>query len=251
LEPGYILQWHEFKDANLEEFDYVWILGFGNRVSFLDKVEMLWSLQNKTVIINSVETLLFLHSKYYPSLLPQVFPYPETFASSDFEFLWQIYQESGETWVVKPPAASWGKDVFILKPGDTNARVILQNMTGYGIRKYCIMQRYVPEIALGEKRVLIANGHIVGQYKRVANGDHRTNIHQGAVPQQCDLVSKEIELCEHIGKHLEKVGAAFVGIDLVYPYILEINVLNPGGIATIMNLTGENLAPSVVEHIIV
>ncbi|MBN1580278.1 MAG: hypothetical protein JXA89_06215 [Anaerolineae bacterium] len=251
LEPDYSLVDCRFEFANLADLDYVWVLGLGNRISFLDKIQLLWSLSSETRIINSVETLLFLHSKYYPCMLPDVFPSPETYASSDFEFLWNIYHQDGGIWIVKPPARSWGKDVFILRPNDTNARVILQNMTDYGSGQFCILQKYVPEIELGEKRVLLANGHIVGQYKRVANGDHRTNIHQGASPSVCELDSQEAALCERIGKHLIGVGTAFVGIDLVYPYVIEINVLSPGGMTTIMDLTGENLASQVVDHIIV
>jgi glutathione synthase len=251
LEPDCSLLDRQFEFANLADFDYIWVLGLGDRISFLDKIQLLWSLSSKTRIINSVETLMFLHSKYYPSLLPDVFPYPETYASSDFEFLWEIYKQSGCAWVVKPPARSWGKNVFLLRPEDSNARVILQNMTDYDAGKFCIMQKYVPEIELGEKRVLIANGQIIGQYKRIANGDHRTNIHQGASPSICGLDPQESALCERIGKHLVGVGTVFVGIDLVYPYVIEINVLSPGGMTTIMDLTGENLAPQVVKHIIV
>lgn len=251
LEPGFSLLNCVFEFANLADFDYVWVLGLGNRISFLDKIQLLWSLQSHTRIINSVETLLFLHSKYYTCLLPHVFPAPETYASSDLEFLWEVYKKSGDTWIVKPPARSLGRDVFILRQGDTNARVILQNMTGYGADEFCIMQRYVPEIALGEKRVLMAGGHIIGQYKRTANDDHRTNIHQGASPSICDLDPQEIALCERIGKHLLGIGTLFVGIDLVYPYVLEINVLSPGGMTTIMDLTGVNLAARVVGQIVV
>lgn len=251
LEPGHSLLQCRFEYANLAEWDYVWVLGLGNRISFLDKIQLLWSLQSQTRIINSVETLMFLHSKYYTCLLPDVFPGPETYASSDLEFLWDVYKKSGDTWIVKPPARSLGRDVFLLRQGDTNARVILQNMTDYGTGEYCIMQRYIPEIAHGEKRVLMANGHIIGQYKRTANDDHRTNIHQGASPSICDLGAEEAVVCERIGKHLLGIGAVFVGIDLVYPYVIEINVLSPGGMTTMMDLTGVNLAPQVVEQIIV
>lgn len=251
LREGVPLDVERFRFENLRYFDYIWILGFGIRESFLDKIQILWSLSQQTKIINSIDSLLFLHSKYHLSTLTGLVQYPETYVSSDFEFLWQLFNEKKGTWIVKPPAESFGRDVFILRPGDSNVRVILQAMTGYGSRKkYCIMQRFIPEISFGEKRVLFAGGHVVGQYKRIARHDHRTNIHQGAEAVACDLTSEESDLCNRLGEYLIKLGAYFVGVDMVYPYIIELNVLNPGGIGTIMNLTGHNLASSIVDRVI-
>ncbi len=236
---------------DLNEVDAVWVLGFGRRESFLDKMQLLWTLSRRTRVINSVDALMYLHSKYHiGTLADDVFRYPETWASSDFDLLWRVFREQGGTWVVKPPARSMGRDVFLLRQDDPNARVILQHMTGNGNGEFCIMQRYVPEIISGEKRVLIADGQVVGQYKRVAQDDHRTNLHQGALPLPCDLDTQEAELCARLGRYLNQVGACFAGVDLVYPYVLEVNVLSPGGILTIWELTGQNLAPLVIERVI-
>lgn len=245
----------------LAGMDAVWVLGFGQRESFLDKIQLLWTLSQRTRVINSVDALMHLHSKYHlgslaggsladGSMDSDMFKYPETWASCDFDFLWRVFREGGGTWVVKPPARSLGRDVFMLRQDDVNARVILQNMTGNGSGAFCIMQRYIPEIVSGEKRVLIAGGAVVGQYRRVAQDDHRTNLHQGAVPSVCDLDAREAELCARLGQYLNGVGAYFAGVDLVYPYVLEVNVLSPGGILTILELTGQDLAAEVVARVI-
>ncbi len=235
----------------LAGMDAVWVLGFGRRESFLDKIQLLWTLSQCTRVINSVDALMHLHSKYHlGSLAGDMFQYPETWASCDFDFLWRVFREGGGAWVVKPPARSLGRDVFMLRQDDVNARVILQNMTGNGGGAFCIMQRYIPEIVSGEKRVLIAGGSVVGQYRRVAQDDHRTNLHQGALPSMCELDAREAELCARLGQYLNGVGAYFAGVDLVYPYVLEVNVLSPGGILTILELTGQNLAAEVVARVI-
>lgn len=251
LKTGTPLDAGKSEFVELGRFDYIWVLGFGLRATFLDKIEILWWLSQNTRVINSVESLMFLHSKYHVSSLPEPVQHPETYASSDFDLLWNLFNERGGTWVVKPPARSYGKDVFVLRPGDTNVRAILQSMTGYKPERYCIMQRFIPETSSGEKRVLFAAGQVVGQYKRVARNDHRTNVHQGAIPVQCILTAEERELCDCLGDYLVEMGAFFVGVDMVYPYIIELNVVNPGGIATITNLTGENLANRVLDLIIV
>jgi glutathione synthase len=251
LKAGAPLDADAFESVELEQFDYVWVLSFGIRATFLDKMEILWSLGQKTRVINSIESLIFLHSKHHVSSLPEPAQYPETYASSDFDLLWNLFNERGGTWIVKPPAEGFGKDVFVLKPGDTNVRAILQSMTGHKSERYCIMQRFVPEISSGEKRVLFAAGQVVGQYKRVAQSDHRTNLHQGAIPTACSLTAKERELCDRIGSYLVEMGAYFVGIDMVYPYIIELNVLAPGGIATIASLTGHDPVQQVLDLIIV
>ncbi|MBN1933030.1 MAG: hypothetical protein JW934_00110 [Anaerolineae bacterium] len=251
LDPGETFQGTDSELLDLAGVDAVWVLGFGRRESFLDKIQLLWTLSHHTCVINSVDALMHLHSKYHlGSLADDVFKYPETWASSDFDLLWRVFREQGGTWVAKPPARSLGRDVFLLRQDDVNARVILQNMTGNGGGEFCIMQRYIPEIVSGEKRVLIAGGQVVGQYKRVAQDDHRTNLHQGAVPSVCGLDAQESELCDQLGQYLTKVGAYFAGVDLVYPYVLEVNVLSPGGILTILELTGRDLASEVIERVI-
>ena len=239
-----------FEFCAVTEFAALWVLGFGQRASFLDKMELLWHVSRQMPIINSIESLLFLNSKYAVQAFPALFKTPETYVANDFDFLWSIVENSQSYWILKPPAESMGRDVFILKPGDTNARALLQSMTGYAGHKYCILQKYVPEIEAGEKRVLLAAGQVVGQYKRLASAnDHRTNIHQGATAELCALTHAETELCKKIGQHFADLGCYFIGLDLVYPYILEFNVLNPGGLGTIKQLTEQNLAPQVLQPI--
>ena len=123
-------------------------------------------------------------------------------------------------------------------------------MTAHGSGQYCLMQRYVEEIAEGEKRVLFAGGRSVGQYKRKAVIDHRTNVIQGARTEACDLTDKETDLCRRIGQYLAGMGAEFAGVDMVYPYVIEFNVINPGGLKTIFELTGVNLAAQIIDRVL-
>ena len=108
--------------------------------------------------------------------------------------------QSGGKWIAKPPAGSFGKDVYLLTSQDQNTAVILDSLTGEDKDQYCLLQRYVEEIEQGEKRVLFAGGKVVGQYLRRPTRDHRTNIMQGASAELCELTAEEADYCEKIGK---------------------------------------------------
>jgi glutathione synthase len=233
----------------LNEADIVWTLTLGMRHSFLDKIQLLHCLKNDCQLINSLEALMHFKSKYFLSSHPEVFQYPETFASTSPTELLGIIQDKGGKWIAKPPAGSLGRNIFLLDPKDPNARVILESMTGSESDQYCMIQPHVEEIGLGEKRVLIAGGEPIGQYLRQNNGDHRTNVSAGATVTLCDLTEAERAYCLKIGDFLKSEGALFVGLDLAFPWVIEFNVINPGGIQTIMSMGGKDLAPQVIDQI--
>jgi glutathione synthase len=231
----------------LEDFASVWVLSLGFRSSFLDKMQLLYSIHHKVKLVNSLDTIMHLKSKYFLASKPELFKYPETFASSNPDTLFEIISKGGK-WIVKPPAGSFGRDVFFLTNEDPNTRVILQTLCGPEMNQYTLLQQYVPEIERGEKRVLLAGGKPVGQYRRVANQDHRTNIMQGAHSEPCELTREELAYCLQIGKYFREFGAEFVGLDLAYPWIIECNVINPGGLLTIEELTGVDLTGTILDE---
>lgn len=238
----------ETRPTVLDSFDAIWILSLGWRQSFLDKIQLLQSLAARVRIINSPDALMHLKSKYFLASLPELIQYPETHASSDADYLFDRVQQGGE-WIVKPPAGSLGREVFRINRDDPNAHVILQTLCGPENDEYALLQQYVPEISQGEKRVLIAGGEPIGQYRRLPGKDHRTNLMQGGDAEACDLSGEETAYCQRVGEFLMSKGAEFVGMDLVYPWVIELNVVCPGGLATIESLTGEILAPEIVNRI--
>jgi len=231
------------------EFDIVWLMSLGYRHSFLDKIQMLYGLPDSCRIINSLDALMHFKSKYFLASHPDVFSHPETHASTDPEILLDIVRSGGK-WIAKPPAGSFGRDVYLLTANDPNAAVILDALTGQEQDQYCLIQRYVEEIEQGEKRVLFAGGKVVGQYLRKPARDHRTNIMQGAEAELCELTNDEAIYCQRIGALVMSYGAEFVGMDLAYPWVIEFNVITPGGIETIRQLGGPDLTKSVLDKIL-
>ncbi len=236
--------------TDLAGFDLVWVMSFGMRNSYLDKIQLLNLLQKQTHLINSVEALHLLGNKYALPANP-LFKTPLTYAGKNTDELWQQFRKSKKKWIVKPPAESWGRNVFLLDPDDSNARVILEMMTGNDSSQYCILQEYIDTIGNGEKRVLLCGNRIITYYQRISqHKQHRHNLHAGATAVACRLSEHEVNLCQKIGEYYEKTGAVFMGIDLVYPYVIEINVTNPGGLKTALDISGKNHSHELIKSIL-
>lgn len=233
---------------DLASFSHLWLMSLGFRRNFLDKIQLLYSINDRMHIINSLDAIMHLKSKYFLASRPEQFKYPATYASTDPATLYEVVQKGGK-WIAKPPAGSLGREVFLISNEDANARVILETLCGPDNDKYTLLQRYVEEIEQGEKRVLFAGGKPIGQYRRIATTDHRTNIMTGAHSEPCDLSQQEAEYCHMLGAFLKEFGAEFVGLDLAYPWVIEFNVINPGGLLTIEELTGKDLTPVIIDAV--
>ena len=231
------------------DHDFVWVHSLGMRESFLDKIQLLHALPDQCRVINSLEAIMYLKSKYLLAARPEAFNAPDTHVSPDAARLIKCIRDAGGTWIIKPPAGSLGRDVFKVTADDPNLAAILQHLCGPENNRYTMIQRWVPSIEQGEKRVLIAAGEIVDQYQRFAVQDHRTNVSQGARVVHCDLTEPERMLCKQLAQELLRRGAWFAGLDLAFPWLIEVNVISPGGIGTIEELTGVDQSERVVTAV--
>jgi glutathione synthase len=230
----------EAPDANgdyapLRDAALLWPLGFGTRTNFLDKLQLLELACRDTRCVTAPDALVLAHAKYdLVRTLPPL-RHPETYASHDARWLWGIVQSGGE-WIAKPPAASFGRGVFRLDANDRNGLAVLEQLTEHGRGTLALLQRYVPEIAQGEKRVLLAFGAVIGAYARLPNAAGITNLAAGARAVATSLDAAESAACTALAQQLQSRGIGFAGIDLVYPWLIEVNIANPGGLATLVEL---------------
>ena len=105
-----------------------------------------------------------------------------------------------------------------------------------------IVQRYVPEVRLGDKRIILVEGKAVGAINRVpAAGEVRANMHVGGKPVKTELSAREQQICDAIGPALRERGLVFVGIDVIGDYLTEINVTSPTGIQEINRFNGVHI----------
>ena len=118
-------------------------------------------------------------------------------------------------------------------------------------KQYILVQRYIPEITEGDKRVILIDGEPVGWMSRVPSpGDHRGNMHVGATVEACELTPRDREICDALTPRLKAEGLLFVGIDIIGNYLTEINVTSPTGIQEINQLMGLQLERTLTDAVL-
>ena len=228
--------------CSLTGFDLYFPLGFGGAASFLDRMQLLRSLHQRR-FVNTVDALVYQHGKASLILACPEVAQPLSHLGNDAHQLAEVVAAGG-TWIAKPSASSFGRDVFRLQRRDTNLHAILENLTRDG--RYALLQECVAGTEEREKRVLIAAGVVVGAYRK-RPADHRGNLDAGATAATTRLSAEESAVAERLAAKLEGLGVRFAGVDLVDGVVLEINVANPGWLATYEAATGADLTPKVVD----
>lgn len=234
-----ILGWRSCGQWRTEhQTDLIWITSLGDRSTFLDKMQLLHAVSLRVQVLNTPSAIVFWHSKFpLAELQSAELKTPETYASADPEWLYEKICRQAGCWVVKPVSGSQGEGVYMIDSDDPNAHSALVATGGYQI-----LQRWIPEVRLGEKRVLLSGGEIIGQYLRTATNSPLTNLAKGACASNCSLTNAEQRAMRTLAGKLKSLGIAFAGVDLCWPWLIEINVVNPGGLATIHSLTGDDLS---------
>lgn len=188
---------------------------------------------------NAPEKLLVTH---YPELMPP------TLITSDRDEIRAFRQEHGDI-IVKPLYGNGGAGVFRIRPDDENL-VSLLEVYERMYREPIMIQRYLPEIRKGDKRIILIEGEPVGAVSRMpAEGESRANLHVGGRAQKTVLTEREREICARIGPDLRATGQIFVGIDVIGDYLTEINVTSPTGIHEINRLDGVKIEATLWDAI--
>ncbi|MEL6342284.1 MAG: glutathione synthase [Myxococcota bacterium] len=239
-------------DVPLADFDVIWMrkdppfdMDYIFTTYLLDLVPRTTTVLNAPASIRSANEKMF--AQQWPALSPP------TLVTSDIQRAWSFIHDTGWARVVlKPWDGNGGRGVLVSAPGDGNLRSMLEVLTENG-RNYILVQRYLPEIKQGDKRVILIDGAPVGWMLRVPQpGDHRGNMHVGATVEACELTARDREICDAIAPRLREMDLLFVGIDIIGDYLTEINVTSPTGIQEINRLMDvqleRTLADAVVRH---
>ncbi len=225
-----------------ERFQLIWVLGFGRWDTFLDRMQLL-GLLDQDLFVTVIDALIHLHGKTAWSA-----HLPETYAANDPDFLLSILDTGGD-WVIKPTAGSFGRDVAHIR-NDDGGRAALRRFIGPPPGRYCLLQRFLPAAANGEKRTLIAGGRIIGSYGRRPTADFRANLAAGAAAEPATLSGEESRLVQQLASDLTASGVGFAAIDTVFPHLMEVNIVNPGGLASMCALYDRDFTPDVVDALI-
>lgn len=254
------------KWESLENFDLVWIMKAPHPHLAKDVWQILWLLSKRVPFVNSIEALLFLETKNTLGYLVPQEHLVENHVTNCFDVLWNIQDnQPQERWILKPTNGSSGADVFLVDAQGSNNRALLQSMTGNtkpatdptvtdnlsGLQnKYAVLQKFAPEVQHGEKRVIIAGGEIIVVHGRSpTDGEHRSNLANGGQPYETNLTPQELQMCSQLAQRLLDNGVGYIGLDISYPYVLEFNLIEPGGLYRMLVLTGKNYTPRAIECI--
>jgi glutathione synthase len=173
---------------------------------------------------------------------------PPTLLTRDRDQIRAFWKEHGDI-VVKPLFGNGGAGVFRLRAGDENLTALLE-MYEQIQREPVMVQRYLPEIREGDKRIILVEGEALGGVLRVpAEGEARANLHVGGRAVKTELTPRERDICAAIGPTLRQEGLVFVGIDVIGDWITEINVTSPTGIQEIARLDGIDIAARIWDAI--
>ena len=143
-----------------------------------------------------------------------------------------------------------GRSIFAVRQGDPNTNVILETLTDYG-QRYTLAQRYLPEIADGDKRILLLDGEPVPHaLARIPSPeDSRGNLVMGAKGEGRKLTERDRWLCSEVGPTLRDKGVVFAGLDVIGDYLTEVNVTSPTGIRELDREYGIDVADMLLEAI--
>ena len=203
--------------------------------------------QAGALIMNDPQALRNMNEKVFTAWFPDCVP--TTLISRSMDEMREFLAEHGHV-VIKPLDGMGGRSIFVIKDGDKNANVVFETLTDYG-QRFAMAQTYIPEISLGDKRILLMDGEPVPYaLARIPSADdNRGNLVMGAVGKGQDLSDRDREICARVGPVLKENGVIFAGIDVIGDYLTEVNVTSPTGMREIDQQFGVNTAGLMFDAI--
>ncbi len=233
----------ELTTVDLADWDVVWLRQDPPfDMHYITTTHILDRLSPGTLVVNDP----FWVRNYPEKLLVLDFPdlTPPTTIARDIGHLGAFKAQHGDI-ILKPLYGNGGAGVFRLDGNDRNLNSLHELFTGFS-REPLIVQKFLPDVAQGDKRVILVDGEAVGGINRVpAEGETRSNMHVGGRPEKTTLTTRDLEICAAIGPLLREKGQIFVGIDVIGGNLTEINVTSPTGIQELERFDGINVAERI------
>lgn len=208
-------------------------------MAYITLTHLLEMLPASTMVVNNPAEVRNAPEKLLVTMFTELMP--PTLISRDTEAI-KAFRDRHQDIIVKPLFGNGGAGVFRLTPDDQNLNALLEMFLAVS-REPVMVQRYLPEVRQGDKRIILVDGEPVGAVNRVPSaGEARSNLHVGGTAEATELTARDREICSMIGPELRRRGLLFVGIDVIGDYLTEINVTSPTGIREIQRLTGTDIA---------
>ena len=237
----------EAKIADLSEFDVIMLRQDPPfDMNYITTTHLLERLHPKTLVVNAPDPVRNAPEKILVTEFPELMP--PTLVTRDRSRIVKFREQHGDI-IVKPLFGNGGAGVFLLRENDQNL-VSLLEMFEENFPEPFMIQKYLPDVRKGDKRIIIIDGVPVAGLNRIpAEGEARSNMHVGGRPELSELTEREMEICAKIAPALKARDFIFVGIDVIGDYITEINVTSPTGIREIKRFGGPDIAELIWDAI--
>jgi glutathione synthase len=215
-------------------------------LAYITTTHLLERIHPRVLVVNDPRSVRDAPEKLFVMDFPELMP--PTLISRDRAEIEAFRQRNGVV-VFKPLHGHGGAAVFKVEQRDANFGSLF-DLFSVTFREPWVIQKFMPEVAKGDKRIVLVDGEPLGAVNRVpAADDLRSNMVRGGAAQETELTPREREICARIGPELKRRGLVFVGIDVIDGFLTEINVTSPTGLRAIHRLGGPNLAVAIWDVI--
>ena len=215
-------------------------------LAYVTTTHLLERIHPKTLVVNDPAHVRNAPEKIFVTEFPDLMP--PTLLTRDLAEIKAFRAEHGDI-VMKPLYGHGGGAVFRITRDDLNFGSLF-DMFSVTFREQWVVQKFLPAVKQGDKRIILVDGDYAGAVNRIpAADDLRSNIVRGGAAAATDLTAREREICKRLGPSLRERGLLFVGIDVIGDFVTEINVTSPTGIRAIKNLGGADIAAMIWDKI--
>jgi glutathione synthase len=215
-------------------------------MGYITATHLLERIHPRTLVVNDPENVRNAPEKLFVTHFPKLMP--PTLITRDKDEIAAFRDEFGEI-VMKPLHGHGGAAVLRVTQEDPNFGSLF-DLFSTTFKEPWVVQRFLPQVKEGDKRIILVEGVAAGAVNRVpAANDIRSNMVRGGAAAATDLTAREREICETIGPELKRRGLIFVGIDVIDGFLTEINVTSPTGLRAIKKLGGPDIAATIWDAI--
>jgi glutathione synthase len=215
-------------------------------LAYITTTHLLERIHPGTLVVNDPSAVRNAPEKMFVMEFPDLMP--PTLITRDLAEIKAFRAEHGDV-VMKPLYGKGGEAVFLLAKQDLNF-ASLYDLFAVTFREQWVVQKFLPAVKDGDKRIILVDGEFAGAVNRVpAPDDLRSNMVRGGIPKETELSARDRHICDRIGPALRERGLLFVGIDVIDGYLTEINVTSPTGIRAVKDLGGPDVAALIWDKI--
>jgi glutathione synthase len=215
-------------------------------MAYITTTHLLERIHPRTLVVNDPASVRNAPEKVF--VLDFLDLMPPTIVTRSLDDV-KAFRSAHKDIIVKPLYGNGGSSVFRIRPEDTNLASLVELFQTV-FREPFMVQQYRAEVRGGDKRIILIDGELAGAINRVPAADEtRSNLHVGGTAKPVEITARDREICARLGPELKRRGLIFTGIDVIGPYLTEINVTSPTGIRQVKQFGGADIAAMIWDAV--